>query len=236
MTLRLLLVGEGPTEMGTGLPENPPDPNEACGCVWLTRVVNFDAQKLGKRARKYEFVRCFRASRLVVAGKTTVRVAQGKLHLNRPAWLGKLVAATQLVKAYQLDGVVICQDREAKDNSNLHLYKLWEQVAESTVGIDGLLVIICNPCRSTETWLLADQRAVDKVLSANGESPFTGDPEDRPPPSVLKVWLEERASEVKLALEEAWIALAKTASPDQLARRCRTSYPPFREMAQQLLE
>ena len=82
-------------------------------------------------------------------------------------------------------------------------------------------------CRCIETWLLADSRARKEIFGSDAEDPFSDNPEQRPHPRRLKQYIEDHCDEQHLDRSSVYEDLARSARPEELERRCPTSYPPF---------
>jgi hypothetical protein len=65
------------------------------------------------------------------------------------------------------------------------------------------------------------------VFGPDADDPFTGDPEERPSADKLKSLIAGWAQEAGIEDYQAREDLARHARPEELRRRCRTSYPPF---------
>jgi len=127
-----------------------------------------------------------------------------------------------------LDGVVILIDRESKRAPDrAQRLRDGRRRYRNAAGDSKVACAVGAACRSVETWLLADPVARREVFGATAPDPFSGDPEDRPPPRILKQYIGDRALGAHMDLKDAHEGLARAARPSQLRRACVTSYPPF---------
>ena len=228
---RLLLVGSGPTEIGRQ-PVNRHGKPDLSGAVLphlLDNLLDYLRGHPSDRSsssafRRYEVaaVRKFDSLQTipVLGGPSVVRGADEK----------KVRMALFLAEQRGLDGVVILIDRESKTQPDRakRLRQGREQYRKAHIGKgEEVACAVGAACRSVETWLLADPHARQKVFGSNTPNPFSGDPEDRPPPGQLKKHIAGQAQRAGKDPHEAYEELAKAARPDELRRRCKTSYPPF---------
>lgn len=139
----------------------------------------------------------------------------------------KIGLALHNVEELRAQGIAILVDRERPKDPDPREAVLAEAERFREDADCEFAVVAGAPCRSLETWLLADAEARRAAFGSAGADPFSGDPEHRPPPRELKKDLERRCEEAHLEVHDARRVLAGNARPKELARRCPESYGPF---------
>lgn len=217
MTIKLAIFGEGETEVGSApLGSDLREGGVALGLLSkaILSVCGFEPL--------FELVISKKFSDLPNLG-SDARVEGRRLKIRNPPLKRKMMLALVTAKAAGADLVLFQRDRENSVNSSIE--SLWaEAVAESGTDLTKFpRVTIACPCRSTETWLLADIRGV-RSISPAFRSPFSTDPEERPPPSVLKSTMEDLLTSTGLGLRALYSALIESIDCERLAVAC----PSFR--------
>ncbi len=222
---RLLLVGAGRAEIGVSLATQAQAADAYQGVLpWLLDGIL--AQRAGRLFPSgewpFEVSLTMRFDRLLTLRR---RGRRGVLS-NRDA--EKVRRAMLLAELNGLDGVALLIDRETLTQPDRaerlrrgrEAYRAADQSARVACGVGAA-------CRSVETWLLVDPCGRTRVFGSSAPSPFSGDPERRPPPTELKRHIEQWSRQRGISGDQAYEDLAKAARPSELRRRCQTSYPPF---------
>ena len=134
-----------------------------------------------------------------------------------------------LARTIGCDACIIVIDCETWENRRLRhgLVQGRTDYRKRALGGADIACAIGTPCRSMETWLLADECAVNQVFRNPNTTIFSGNPETRPSPQKLKQRLGQLSQEAHLDYRDARAQLARCTSPSTLERRCPVSYRPF---------
>jgi len=238
VSIRFLLLGEGETEIGT---ENRCDPDggpDAVAPLVLRKAVDHLSSKYKKDVILYTFHEKAKATDIRVPSSARLSIQGTEIANTGKMWRAKLMLAITMAETKGFNGLFVCVDRESLDSSGTDLYEI-VRTMESQFGKGWLpkdfILIVCNPSRCIETWLLADANTCARVIGASHVDPFTKSPEDRPDPSDLKEYLTAAAGSCGMNLHRLRIALASDLDCAQVAMRCKGSYTPFARMTKQLL-
>lgn len=222
--LRLLLIGEGSTELGTAYGDSPPDLSDAVAACLFNNLLQQEAKARKLQVRPYSF-EIARKMTSIPTAKASVRVEKNRLRFSNSPWVRKLASIVMLTKLYGLDGVVIQQDREKSKHPSLYDARL--EILKAYGSEPLPLLIVVSPCRSVETWLLCDTTTVQKLLGESPANLFSGDPEERPPPDELKDWIAGISKKRHTTWRNISVALAKNITAEAISKRCCTSYSGF---------
>lgn len=220
---KLLLVGAGPTEVGRQELNGP----DLHGAVLPHMLDILLAPAMGRLfsngERGYEIPRVAHFDRdfqIIPPGRRTNQLR------NRDA--EKIRRALFLADTLGLDGVVAVIDRESKQQPDRAERMRRGRTAYRRRAVDsGPACAVGAACRCIETWLLADRQARQDVFDAEARNPFSGDPEERPDADTLKAYIKHHCDQRNLDRAATYEDLAKSARPEELKRRCPTSYQPF---------
>ncbi|MBD3334966.1 MAG: DUF4276 family protein [Candidatus Eisenbacteria bacterium] len=226
-TPRLLLVGEGETEVGRAQSARE-EPNLSGAVLphFLDRILDRNTPPSSMR-RRFEVASVRKFSTIPVM-QTWNQASPTPRQLPRNSDSQRIRRAMFLAKQHDCDGVVVLIDREHPNQPDRRERMCQGRAAYRNDATDSApACAIGAACRCSETWLLADSQARAEVLGPNAGDPFSGDPEQRPPPRVLKAHISNCCQALGLGQHEAREALARNARPAELRQRCSTSYPPF---------
>lgn len=222
---RLLLVGAGATEIGHMPRSGAREPNLR-GAVLPYLLDNLVGPPPGflfvNAVRAYEVALVIRFDKLPVIPPPRRRSALRSVDAD------KVRRALFIAEQAGLDGVIVLIDRESKRSPDrAQRLRQGRQGYRRNAPDSRVACAVGAACRSVETWLLADSQGRHEVFGDAAANPFTRDPEDRPPPRILKEHIRSEADRVGLSRSDAYERLAQAARPDELRQRCQTSYPPF---------
>jgi hypothetical protein len=222
---RLLLVGAGPTEVGKDSPWTGGEPDlhgAVLPCLLDRLLVAKHRLAFPQEDRLYSVpkVQSFDGIKTIpskTAGRRIKSLDGEKVRL-----------AMVLAKIRGYHGVVVLIDRESLSQPDrAQRMKDGRESYRSSAPDKGPACAIGAACRAIETWLLADAKARAEVFGPDAPDPFSGNPEERPPPRELKQYIADKAAKANLSQAQAYVDLARASSPDEIGRRCVTSYPPF---------
>jgi len=225
---RLLLVGAGETEIGR--PEyGSRVPRDLRGAVLphlLDRILGPpDGELFLKEGnRRYEIGGIIAFDRLLRIPTTESATSSSLSNMDSE----KTRRVLLLAELEGFDAVVVLIDRESKRQPDrARRLREGRDAFRRTGGTATIACAVGAPCRCVETWLLVDSEARESVLGATAGNPFSGDPEDRPPPHRLKQFIAQAAGTGHLDRWDAYERLARESRPEEIRARCTTSYPPF---------
>ncbi len=226
-TPRLLLVGEGETEVGRmEWAREEPNLSGAVLPHFLDGILD-ERTAPSNRCRKYEVALVRKFSTIPVM-RTRNHASPTPLQLPQNSDSERIRRAMFLAKQHDCDGVVVLIDREHPNQPDRRQRMCQGRAAYRNASPDSApACAIGAACRCSETWLLADSQAREDVFGPDAGDPFSEDPEQRPAPRRLKAHMSSCCQAQGLDKYEAREALAKNARPVELRQRCRTSYPPF---------
>lgn len=225
--LSLLLIAEGNCEAGKCAPNAPPG-DHAVTPILVNKAASDLAASLQRAVSPFQFV----ATRKF----TTLQLSTDEKRLFRDVRVpgnglqAKFKSGLLLSRLLKLDGVVFALDRERRGGADL--YGIMSETIQSMPEDKRPRVLVqAFACRSVETWLLADEIASRKIFGGKSFA-FSGDPELRPAPESLKVWLNSASEDAGMTVPVACASLAAEVSFTRLGERCSTSVPPFLESVQ----
>lgn len=212
---RLVLIGEGATEVGK-MPRV--DKLDLTNAVLPQLLARFLVGEDWQDQDALPFI--------VTAARPWVHL---KVHGPRKKKIQdrKVALAMQLAAFSETEAIVFLLDKEKYDGPDRReaiLKAVDDYKAQS--GFD-VVVVVGAPSRSVETWLLVDDDVRAEVLGPTADSPFSGDPERRPPPRTLKTYIDDHAREAHMTPPETRRKLAARSRPEVLEQQCPTSYGPF---------
>lgn len=223
--LRLLFVGEGPHDVGRD--EDGQRGGALAGLLHALLVEPGSA--LDESEWPFEVIpRVWTTLAPQLPGPNRrPRSFEGAMKLSNDA--RRVQAAILLAHTEGLDAVAVMRDCETRDRDDLgeQLRLGRDQYAAAEEGLHPA-VVIATPARSHETWLLADEDAVEAELGSVGRYRFTRDAEDRPDATTLKQHLRHHCDRCHREEFDVRRELAFRGRPDAIERRCPKQYKPFR--------
>jgi|GEM_PF-4003054 len=226
----LHVVGEGETELGHSYSESPPDYNDAMLPCILDKLVQFAC---GGSSVEYILSTAQKLSHIKASGK--IKIEKSTVVVQKPVLKQKLVSAIVTAQAKGCDGLVVQLDREKKQYPSMYDIASEVERDHAELFTGGFIVVVINPCRSVETWLLADNAALEAVFGSGSRYNFGGKAEDRRTPTDLKRELCDRFSNAGLGKYQAYKSIVDNWSPTTLALACPTSFPPSLDSARRLM-
>jgi hypothetical protein len=226
VTCKVLLVGEGPCDIGD-LAREPAYREEREGFLQpLLRSMIGDQAELDFEGRK--LVHLPRHPR----GKTRAGKLQAE-NACRALALASALDANALVLAFDTDKTSgtrakrverqrrLRELRESAERGFAHARELDEDAA-------SIQAAIAVPCRMIEAWALGDREALARLLGVSGHHLEYDAPEDlwgdeQDPDSGHPKCVWRRVTEGRIELAE----IGAEAAPSALARSCPDSVPPF---------
>jgi hypothetical protein len=228
VTCKVLLVGEGPCDIGDLAIEPAYREGREGFLQPLLRSMVGDEVELEFEGRKL----------VHLPKEPRTRSRAGKLqaeNASRALALASALDMNALVLAFDTDKTPGVRARRAERQRRLReLRESAERGFAHTRALDedaaAIQTAIAIPCRMIEAWALADQEALARLLDVSDHDLEYGAPEDlwgdeEDPGSDHPKCVWRRVTEGRIELSE----IGAEATPPALAKACPDSFPPFAE-------